>query len=206
MSMFHQRWPISEFEGGLFLQTPELAVNDKVVLRPIARRILPEVMIAYLEDPEAAKAALPWLKEGEEARRQIADLMIDLEMHRNGDSIHFWAIHSMEDNSFVGMIGFGDELQLAASAYNLGYWVRKNWRKKGIARACVDAIFKWQSHRTEQSLIEITVHPHNEAGLATCKSICQEWNGLAIEGFVPIEIDARTIPHVLHLIQLNRGD
>ena len=83
MSMFHQRWPISEFEGGLFLQTPELAVNDKVVLRPIARRILPEVMIAYLEDPEAAKAALPWLKEGEEARRQIADLMIDLEMHRN---------------------------------------------------------------------------------------------------------------------------
>ena len=54
-------------------------------------------MSAYLEDPEAAKAALPWLKEGEEARRQIADLMIDLEMHRNGDSIHFWAIHSCQE-------------------------------------------------------------------------------------------------------------
>ena len=92
------------------METPELAVNDHVILRPINRRILPEVMSAYLEDPQAAKAALPWLKEGEEARRQIADLMIDLELHRNGDSIHFWAIHSMEDNSFVGMIGFGDEL------------------------------------------------------------------------------------------------
>ena len=99
-------------------------------------------MSAYLEDPEAAKAALPWLKEGEEARRQIADLMIDLEMHRNGDSIHFWAIHSCQDNSFIGMVGLGDELQLAASAYNLGYWVRKTWRRKGIALACVDAIFQ----------------------------------------------------------------
>ena len=112
------------------MQTPELAVNEQVILRPINRRILPEVMKAYLEDPEAAKSALPWLKEGEEARSQIADLMIDLEIHRNGDSIHFWAIHSMEDNSFVGMIGLGDELQLAASAYNLGYWVKKLEEKR----------------------------------------------------------------------------
>ena len=177
-----------------------------MILRPISRRILPEVMESYLEDPDAAKAALPWLKEGEKARRQIADLMIDLEIQRDGDSIHFWAIHSLTDNSFLGLIGLGDELQLAASAYNLGYWVRKNWRRKGIAQSCVDAIFTWQKERTEQSLIEITVHPHNEAGLAACKSICKKWKGLAIEGFVPIEIDERTIPHVLHLVQLNRGD
>ena len=188
------------------MQTPELPVNDEVILRPINRRILPEVTEAYHEDPEAAKAALPWLKDGDHARRQIADLMIDLEMHTHGDTIHFWAIHSLEDNSFVGMIGLGDELQLAASAYNLGYWVRKDWRRKGIACACVDAIFTWQTDRTEQSLIEITVHPHNEAGLAVCKSICEKWKGLAIEGFVPIEIGNRTIPHVLHLVQLNRGD
>ncbi|RJU86222.1 MAG: N-acetyltransferase [Candidatus Poseidoniales archaeon] len=163
-------------------------------------------MEAYLEDPDAAKAALPWLKEGDQARRQIADLMIDLEMHKEQDTIHFWAIHSLDDNSFVGLIGLGDELQLAASAYNLGYWVKKNWRRQGIARSCVDAIFSWQSNRTEQSLIEITVHPHNEAGLSACKSICEKWKGLAIEGFVPIEIGNRTIPHVLHLVQLNRGD
>ena len=194
------------FRGGVILDTPELQVDDKVILRPINRRILPEVMEAYLEDPEAAKSALPWLKEGDKARRQIADLMIDLEIQKDQDSIHFWAIHSLADNSFVGIIGLGDELQLAASAYNLGYWVKKNWRRQGIARSCVDAIFSWQSARTEQSLIEITVHPHNEAGLSACKSICEKWQGLAIEGFVPIEIGNRTIPHVLHLVQLNRGD
>ena len=188
------------------MDTPVLEIESHVILRPISRRILPEVMESYYEDPEAAKAALPWLKEGDKARGQVADLMIDLEMHREGDSIHFWAIHSTEDNSFVGLVGLGDELQLAASAYNLGYWVRRDWRKKGIASACVDAIFKWQSERTEQSLIEITVHPHNKAGLAVCKSICKRWRGFAVEGFVPIEIDDRTIPHVLHLVQLNRGD
>ena len=188
------------------INTPDLAVNGMVYLRPISRRILPEVTEAYLEDPEAAKAALPWLKDGEQARRQIADLMIDIELQKSGDSIHFWAIPSVESNGFVGMIGLGDELQLAASAYNLGYWVRKDWRRKGIARACVDAILTWQSERTEQSLIEITVHPHNEAGLAVCKSICKKWKGLAIEGFVPIEINDRTVPHVLHLIQLDHGD
>ena len=130
------------------METPQLSVNELVTLRPVNRRILPEVMEAYHEDPIAARSALPWLKEGDEARTQIADLMIDLELHRNGDKIHFWAIHSNEDNSFVGMIGFGDELQLAASAYNLGYWVRKSWRKKGIATSCVDAIFTWQKDRT----------------------------------------------------------
>ena len=93
-------------------------------------------MQAYLEDPEAAKAALPWLKKGEEARRQIADLMIDLELHRNGDDVHFWAIHMTEDNKFVGMIGLGDELQLAASAYNLGYWVKKSYRKNNGMCGC----------------------------------------------------------------------
>ena len=188
------------------METPELSVNDLAILRPVNRRILPEVTEAYMEDPVAAKAALPWLKEGEEARGQIADLMIDLEMHRNGDKIHFWAIHSTNDNSFIGMIGLGDELQLAASAYNLGYWVRKKWRGMGIASACVDAIFTWQRDRTEQSLIEITVHPHNEAGQAASKSICKKWNGLAVEGYVAIEIDGRTIPHILHLVQLDRGD
>ena len=188
------------------MNTPELQVDEKVVLRPVTRRILPEVMEAYTEDPESAKAALPWLTDGIEAHRQITDLMIDLEMHKDGETVHFWAIHSKENNSFVGMIGLGDELQLAASAYNLGYWVRRNWRRQGIALNCVDAIFTWLKNRTTQALIEITVHPHNESGLATCRSICERWGGLAISDYVAIEIGGRTIPHILHLVQLDRGD
>ena len=188
------------------MNTPELEVDEQVILRPVTRRILPEVMEAYNEDPDSAKAALPWLTDGEEANRQIADLMIDLEMHKGGEEVHFWAIHSKSDNSFVGMIGLGDELQLAASAYNLGYWVRTDWRRKGIASNCVDVIFSWLKNRTKQALIEVTVHPHNESGLATCRAICERWGGLAVSGYVPIEVGDRTVPHILHLIQLDRGD
>ncbi len=188
------------------MNTPELEIDDQVILRPVNRRVLPEVTEAYREDPESARAALPWLKEGEEARRQIADLMFELEMQKENKAIHFWVIHSTLDNSFVGLIGLGDELQLAASAYNLGYWVRTSWRKQGIANRCVDAIFAWLSENTVQSLVEITVHPHNEAGLAACKSIVERWGGMAIEGYVGIECNGRTVPHVLHLVQLGRGD
>ena len=123
------------------METPELAVNDHVILRPINRRILPEVMSAYLEDPQAAKAALPWLKEGEEARRQIADLMIDLELHRNGDSIHFWAIHSMEDNSFVGMIGLGDDSDNESGGFG-GNDVDGILRPEEVADCIVEGIEK----------------------------------------------------------------
>ena len=67
-------------------------------------------------------------------------------------------------------------------------------------------IFTWLKNRTSQALIEITVHPHNESGLATCRSICERWGGLAISDYVAIEIGGRTIPHILHLVQLDRGD
>ena len=53
------------------METPELSVNDLAILRPVNRRILPEVTEAYMEDPVATKAALPWLKEGEEAREKV---------------------------------------------------------------------------------------------------------------------------------------
>ena len=49
------------YKEGVILDTPELKVNTEVILRPISRRILPEVMESYQEDPDAAKAALPWL-------------------------------------------------------------------------------------------------------------------------------------------------
>jgi RimJ/RimL family protein N-acetyltransferase len=186
------------------VDTPELEVDDKIVLRPVNRRILPEVKQAYMEDPDATRSALPWLKDGEEAIRQIADLMLDLEMHRTGDVVHFWAIHRLTDNAFVGMIGLGDELQLAASAYNLGYWVVKSSRGRGITNRCVDRIFQWLEQTKGQALIEITVHPHNEAGLSTCRSIMERWGGLAVEGFVGIEVDGRTVPHILHLVQIDK--
>ena len=68
------------------METPQLSVNELVTLRPVNRRILPEVMEAYHEDPIAARSALPWLKEGEEARRRGLEIPEGNKVSNNKDN------------------------------------------------------------------------------------------------------------------------
>ncbi|MCH1481438.1 MAG: hypothetical protein L7T81_04270, partial [Candidatus Poseidoniaceae archaeon] len=70
---------------------------------------------------------------------------------------------------------------------------------------CVNAIFQWLSSQEEFFRIEITVHPHNQAGLATAASICHAWDGESVEEFIGIEISGRTVPHRIHIVDINRG-
>ena len=51
-------------------------------LRPVSKAILPMVIEAYSEDPESAKAALPWLRSDENITRQLADMLHDLNISR----------------------------------------------------------------------------------------------------------------------------
>jgi hypothetical protein len=32
----------------------------------------------------------------------------------------------------------------------------------------------------------------------------ERWGGLAVEGFVGIEVEGRTVPHILHLVQIDK--
>ena len=112
---------------------------------------------------------------------------------------------SNENNEFCGLIGLGDELQHEYSNYSLGYWVRQSRQRKGIASSSVDAVLSWLNSRNKPIRIELTVHPHNNPGIAACSSICERWNGKTLPGFIGVEINGRTIPHILHLIDLPRG-
>jgi hypothetical protein len=71
-----------------------------------------------------------------------------------------------------------------------------------VASRCVDTIFAWLTERGEATLVEIAVHPHNVAGLATASAICIRWNGERLEEFIGIEFNERTVPHHLHLVDL----
>ena len=67
-------------------QTPTLPdLEGGYSLRPVSKAILPMVLDAYSEDPESAKAALPWLKNDEDITRQLADMLHDLEHLSNVD-------------------------------------------------------------------------------------------------------------------------
>ncbi|MDP6865898.1 MAG: GNAT family N-acetyltransferase [Candidatus Poseidoniaceae archaeon] len=172
-------------------------------LRPVSKAILPMVIDAYSEDSESAKAALPWLRSDEDITRQLSDMLHDLEHLSNADRVHFWSIHD-DENTFIGLIGLGDEMQLVHSNYNLGYWVRKGFRNRRIASNAVDAVLGWLNSRDSIFRIEITVHPRNEAGLITAERICQRWNGQIIDEFIGIELNDKTVPHKIHVIDLPR--
>ena len=96
-------------------------------LRPVSKAILPMVIDAYSEDPESAKAALPWLRSDEDITRQLSDMLHDLEHLSNADRVHFWSIHDL-DNTFIGLIGLG-----AVGSFELQPWllgskrIQKSW-------------------------------------------------------------------------------
>jgi len=190
----------------MMAKTPELIVGEKHSLVPVGKSDLNSILNAFKEDPKSAYSALPWLSKGREIRPQIRDMLFDVESQSNSDQIHFWSIIENDTRDFVGLIGLGDELQLLHSNYNLGYWVRTPYRRKGVTLGCVNAIFEWLKSREQFFRIEITVHPHNDAGLATASSICQSWDGEAVEEFIGIEIANRTVPHRIHIIDINRGE
>lgn len=185
--------------------TPELKVPNGLTLVPVNKLALKPILNAFNEDPESAYSALPWLDKNKDIRQQIRDMLFDVETQADSDEIHFWSIIDDATNDFVGLIGLGDELQLLHSNYNLGYWVRSKYRRRGITARCVDVIFQWLSSRERFFRIEITVHPHNEAGLATAASVCLTWEGESVDEFIGIEIGNRTVPHRIHIIDINRG-
>ena len=184
------------------VETPELRVNDGIVLRPATNSVLVSMFEAYQEDAEAAQTALPWLDPNDDVRRQLRDMLYDIEAQAGTDRLHFWSIHDVQSDAFVGLVGLGDELQSLHADFNLGYWVCRTYRRQSIASACVDTIFSWLNHRANTTTFEIAVHPHNEAGLATVSAICGRWNGERLAEFIGIEFNERTVPHHLHLVDL----
>ena len=182
--------------------TPELRVDDRLTLRPAANNVLVAMFDAYQEDPEAAQAALPWLDPDEDVRRQLRDMLYDIEAQNGNDRLHFWSIHDINSGEFIGLIGLGDELQSLHADFNLGYWVRRAHRRKSIASSCVHSIFSWLSDRKRMTTVEIAVHPHNDAGIATADAICNNWNGELLREFIGIEFNERTVPHHLYLVDL----
>ncbi|MDE0858478.1 MAG: GNAT family N-acetyltransferase [Candidatus Poseidoniaceae archaeon] len=189
--------------------TPELDLDQGFMLKPVSKSILPALFEAYNEDPTAARTALPWLDASFNVQGQLSDMLFDVESQAGADRLHFWWVCKEDNNAFVGLVGLGDELQLVGSSYNLGYWVRPSFQRQGIAIMSANRIFSWLEERAQAQeefhRIEITVHPHNTAGLATATRICEAWQGETIEEFIGIEIGERTVPHRLHIIDLPRG-
>ena len=91
------------------VETPELRVDDRIVLRPATNAVLVAMFEAYQEDVEAAQTALPWLTRTMTCVVNC-DMLYDIEAQGGTDTLHFWSIHTHNTNEFVGLVGLGDEL------------------------------------------------------------------------------------------------
>lgn len=181
--------------------TPDLETECGLHLTAVNRRLFSEMLDAHAEDPEGTYIAIPGFNKEIEASPQISEFLFELEVYSKSGRIHFWSIH--DAGEFVGLVGIGDELQMDESKWSLGYWVRASARRRGIARKSVNAVFNWLLKQPQKVQVEITVHPQNVAGLATCRSICSKWGGRRAEpDFWPIEFGGRTVPHALWIVTL----
>ena len=95
------------------VETPELRVDDRIVLRPATNAVLVAMFEAYQEDAEAAQTALPWLDPDDDVRRQLRDMLYDIEAQGGTDTLHFWSIHTHNTNEFVGLVGLGDDMEIS---------------------------------------------------------------------------------------------
>ena len=128
--------------------TPELEFRPDMRLIPVSKAILPQLLEAYHEDPAAAQTALPWLDATFNVQGQLSDMLFDVENQAEVDRLHFWWIRAEEKGTFVGLIGFGDELQLLQSNYNLGYWVRSSYQRQGVALEATRTVLQWLEKKT----------------------------------------------------------
>ena len=101
------------------VHTPEIRVDDQVLLRPATHGVLVAMFEAYQEDSEAAQTALPWLDPDDDVRRQLRDMLYDIAAQDCTDQLHFWSIHSIYSDEFIGLVGLGDELQSPLAKFNL---------------------------------------------------------------------------------------
>mgnify|MGYP004259089685 CR=1 FL=1 len=115
-------WP----KVSMMVATPELHVGEDLRLRPAANTILVAMFEAYQEDAEAAQVALPWLDPNEDVRRQLRDMLYDIEAQNGNDRLHFWSVHTTSTDEFVGLLAAPDasERELRRLSSRLGVeWV-----------------------------------------------------------------------------------
>ena len=87
------------------IQTPTLRLENGITLNPAKNSILTDLLEVYNEDSVAAQTALPWINPNEDIRRQLRDMLFDIQAQNGTDQLHFWSIHQPETKKFIGLLG-----------------------------------------------------------------------------------------------------
>ena len=135
---------------------------------------------------------MPWLELGKPIPPQVEDYLEDVERFGAGGLSYHWAV--IFSGEFAGLIALDYTPHLIIGHWNLGYWIRPNHQRKGIAGKSIDAVLNWIG-RGGLTSVEIGVNPANEAGVRTAEAAVQRWRGHRLEEQIEVEVAGQLIMH-----------
>lgn len=179
-----------------------LDVGPDLVLEPAGPEHLDALHDAAQDDLTDLFTSMPWLRRDLDLRTQLHEMLLDVaELGRWGGSLH-WLIHRPSSGQVLGLVGLDRAPRTPVGDWNLGYWVRRQAQRQGLARRSTDRVLHHMRSWDRALVLEISVDPGNAAGLATCAGILDRWGGerhTPGDGFV--ELDRGPVLHLCHLVR-----
>ena len=162
--------------------TPTLVVDDELLLRPADPVHHSQFCVAFEESMPDVLPAFPWFEMDVETPEQLLDYLREVERMGRAGMLYHWVIIARgeqgESERFLGLVAFDRTTRTRYGAWNLGYWVRSDETRKGVASRSVDRALEWMAgSQGTPFAVEVTVDPNNEAGILTATSICARWQG-----------------------------
>ena len=171
--------------------------DAELCLQPAGPTFLSVILEAIEESGDEIYQAMPWLQLDQPISIQVEDYLEEVERYGVGGLSYHWAIIHM--NQIAGLIALDYTPQLVIGHWNLGYWVRPQCQRKGLAGHSIDAVLNWIG-RGGLTSVEMGVNPANLAGVRTAESAVQRWRGHRLENQIAVEVAGQTILHNCWLI------
>jgi len=166
--------------------------NINLRLLPAGPSHLSDIIKAMDESGTEIYQAMPWLEFDEPIPSQVAEYLQDVQRYGAGGLSYHWAVEF--SGRLAGLIALDYTPKLIEGHWNLGYWVRPRYQRKGIASQSIDAVLDWIG-RGGVTSVEIGVNPANHAGVRTAESTVQRWNGHALDAKIEVEVAGQLVMH-----------
>jgi RimJ/RimL family protein N-acetyltransferase len=147
------------------LRYPDPPLTDGVITLRAKERGDVDALVAACQDPEIARwTRVPQPYGREDALGWIAASQLEVAA---GTAIHWLAVDA-EDRLLASISVM--EIDRRAGTGEIGYWVARDARGRGVARRAVALAYEWAVGELGLATVEITVHEDNAASLAVARA------------------------------------
>ena len=164
----------SRLLSALVLQTQ--LQDEAVALRPFRPDDLPHLYSATRETIDLLCAWMTWCHSGyclQDAGSFLARAAADWE----SDTAYTFAIVDSEDAALLGSIGL-NRVNRTHNSANLGYWVRRNHSRRGVASRAVRLIAQFGLRQLRLSRLEIVIPEGNVASQRVAQKAGAKFEGI----------------------------